>query len=163
MQTYKEEQRETRKISSMNNTLKIEENNRRRKTRDLFRKLGNVKGTFWPKMGTIKERNGRDLVEAEEIKKRWKEYTVELYKKDLNEPNNHDCVVSLPEPGILECEVKWALGSTAVNKASRYNGIPVAVVVQSLTVSNSLWPQGLQYARHPCFHRLLDLAKTQIH
>jgi len=89
-------------------------------------------------MGTIKERNGRDLVEAEEIKKRWKEYTVELYKKDLNEPNNHDCVVSLPEPGILECEVKWALGSTAVNKASRYNGIPVAVVVQSLTVSNCL-------------------------
>ena len=89
-------------------------------------------------MGIIKERNGRDLVEAEEIKKRWKEYTEELYKKDLNEPNNHDCVVSLPEPGIPESEVKWALGSTAVNKASGYNGIPVAVVVQSLIVSNSL-------------------------
>ena len=88
-------------------------------------------------MGTIKERNGRDLLEVEEIKKRWKEYREELYKEDLNEPNNHASVVSLPEPGILECEVKWALGSTAVNKASGYNGIPVALVVRSV-VSNSL-------------------------
>ena len=88
-------------------------------------------------MGTIKKRNGRDLLEVEEIKKRWKEYREELYKEDLKEPNNHAGVVSLPEPGILECEVKWALGSTAANKASGYNGIPVAVVVHSV-VSNSL-------------------------
>ena len=89
-------------------------------------------------MGTIKDRNGKDLIEAEEIKKRWKEYTEELYKKDLNELDNYDGLVSHPEPDMLESEVKWALGSTAVNKASGYNGIPVAVVVQSLIVSNSL-------------------------
>ena len=88
-------------------------------------------------MGTIKDRNGEDLIKAEEIKKRWKEYR-EQNKKDLNDPDNHNGVVSLPEPGIPESEVKWALGSTAVNKASGYNGIPVAVVVQSLIVSNSL-------------------------
>ena len=83
------------------------------KTRDLFKKIGNIKGTFHPKMDTIKDRNGRDLVDAEEIKKRWKEYTEELYKKDLNELDNHNGVVSHPEPDILECEIKWALGSTA--------------------------------------------------
>ena len=76
-------------------------------------------------MGTIKDRNDRDLEEAEEIKKRWKEYTEELYKKDLNEQDNHDGVVSHPEPNILECEVNWALGSTAINKASGCDGIPV--------------------------------------
>ena len=77
-----------------------------------------MKVMFHPKMGTIKDRNGRDLVDTEEIKKRWKEYTEELYKKDLNEPDNYDGVISHPEPDILECEVKWALGSTAVNKSS---------------------------------------------
>ena len=96
--------------------LKIEENNRRGKTRDPFRKIGNIKGTFCPKMATIKDRNGRDLVDAEEIKKRWKEYMEELYKRDFNELDNCDGVVSHPEPDILECEIKWAFGSTAVNK-----------------------------------------------
>ena len=86
--------------------LKIEENNRRGKTRYLFRKIGNIKGTFHLNMCTIKDRNGRDLVDAEEIKKRWKVYMEELHKKDLNELDNYDGLVSHPEPGILECEVK---------------------------------------------------------
>ena len=94
-------------------------------TSDLFRKIGNIKGIFHPKMGTIKERNVRDLVDAEEIKKRWKEYTEELYKKDISEPDYYDGVVSHPEPDILNSKVKWASGSTAVNKASRCDRIPV--------------------------------------
>ena len=94
------------------------------KTRDLFRKIRNTKGTFHPKMGTIKDRNGRDLVDSEEIKKRWKEYMEELHKKDLNKLNYYDGVVSHPEPDILEYEVKWVLGSTAVNKASGCDEIP---------------------------------------
>ena len=88
------------------------------KTRDLFNKIGNIKGTFHLKMGTIKNRNSTDLVNTKEIKKRRKEYTEELYKKDLNEPAYHNGVIIHPEPNFLECEVKWALGSTAVNKAS---------------------------------------------
>ena len=84
----------------------IEENNKRGKTRVLFRKTGNIKGTFHPTMGTIKDKNGRDLVGAEEIKKRWKEYTENCIKKDFNEPDYYNGVVSLPEPDILECEVK---------------------------------------------------------
>ena len=83
------------------------------KTRDIFRKIGNIKGMFCLKMCIIKDRKGRDLVEAEEIEKKWKEYMEELYKKDLNESDNHNGVVSHPEADILECEVKWALGSTA--------------------------------------------------
>ena len=98
--------------------IKLEENNRNGKTRDLLGKIEDIKGIFWPKVGTIKDRNGRDLVNAEEIKKRWKEYTEELYKTDLNEPDHYDGVVNRIEPDILECEVRWALGSTAVNKAS---------------------------------------------
>ena len=90
-------------------------------------KTGNIKGTFHPKMGTIKDRNLRDLEAAEEIKKRWK-YMKELYKKDLNELDNHNHVVSHPESDILECEVKWALGSTVVNKARWYDGIPVELL-----------------------------------
>ena len=105
--------------------IKLGEDNRRGKTRDLFRKTGDTKGTFCPKMDTIKDRNSRDLVDAEEIKNRWKEYIEELYKKDINEPDNCDGVVSHPEPDILECEVKWALGSTAVNRANGCNGVPV--------------------------------------
>ena len=96
----------------------VEENSRKGKTRDLFKKIGNIKGTCHPKMGIIKDRNGKELLEAEEIKKILKEYTVELYKKDLNDLDNHDGVVSYSEPDILECEVKWALGSTAAIKAS---------------------------------------------
>ena len=86
----------------------IEEKNKIRKPRDLFKKIRDTKGTFHAKMGTIKDRNGLDLTEAEDIKKRWQEYTEELYKKDLHDPDNHDGVIIHPEPDILECEVKWA-------------------------------------------------------
>ena len=89
----------------------IEEINRIGKTRDLFKKIRDTKGTFHAKMGTIKDRNAMDLTEAEDIKKRWQEYTEELYKKDLHNPDNHEGVVTHLEPDILECEVKWALGS----------------------------------------------------
>ena len=86
-------------------------NNRMGKTRDLFKKIRDTKGTFHVKMGSIKNRNDTDLTEAEDIKKRWQEYTEELYKKDLHDPNNHDGVITHLEPDILECEVKWASGS----------------------------------------------------
>ena len=95
----------------------IEENNRMEKTRDFFKKIRDTKGTFHAKMGSIKDRNGRDLTEAEDIKKRWQEYTEELYKKDLHDQDNHDGVLTHLEPDILECEVKWALGSITANKA----------------------------------------------
>ena len=89
----------------------IEENNRKGKTRDLFEKIGDTKGTFHVRTGMIKDRNSKDLTEAEEIKKRWQEYTEELYKKDLHDQDNHDGVITHLKPNILECEVKWALGS----------------------------------------------------
>ena len=89
----------------------IEENHRMRKTRDLFKKIRDTKGTFHAKTGSIKDRNGMDLTKAENIKKRWQEYTEELYKKDLHDPDNHDGVITHLEPDILECEVKWALES----------------------------------------------------
>ena len=88
------------------------------KTRDLFKKIRDTKGTFHAKMGSIKDRHDMDLTEAEGIKKRWQEYTQELYKKDLHNPDNHDGVITHLEPDILECEVKWALGSITTNKAS---------------------------------------------
>ena len=94
------------------------------KTRDLFKKIEDTKGIFHVKTGTIKYRNGMDLTEAEDIKKRWQEYTEELYKKDLNDPGNHDGVITHLEPDILECEVKWALGSITMNTASGGEGIP---------------------------------------
>jgi len=103
----------------------IEENNRIGKTRDLFKKIRDTKGTFHAKMGLLKDRNGMDLTEAEDIKKRWQEYTEELYKKALHDPDNHDGVITHLEPDILECEVKWAIGSNITNKASRGDGIPV--------------------------------------
>ena len=103
----------------------IEENTRMGKTRGLFKKIRNTKGTFHAKMGSIKDRNGMDLTEAEEIKKRWQEYTEELYKKDLHDPDNHNGVITHLEPDSLECEVKRALGSITTNKASGGNGIPV--------------------------------------
>jgi len=102
----------------------IEENNRLGKTTDLFKKIRDTKETFHAKMGTIKDRNGMDLTEAEDIKKRWQEYTEKLYKKDLHDPVNHDGVITHPEPDILESEVKWALGSITMNKASGGDGIP---------------------------------------
>ena len=98
----------------------IEKNNRMGKTRDLFKNVRDTKGTFHVKMGTIKDRNGMDLTEAEDIKKRWQEY-----KKDLHDPDNHDDVITNLEPDILECEAKWALDSITTNKASGGDGIPV--------------------------------------
>ena len=103
----------------------IEENNRMGKTRDLCKKIRDTKGTFHAKMGSIKDRNGMDLTEAEDIKKRWQEYTEELYKKDLHDPDNHNGVITHLEPDILECEVKWALESITTNKASGCDGILV--------------------------------------
>ena len=102
----------------------IEENNRTGETRDLFKKIRDTKGTFHEKMVSIKDRNDMDLKEAEDIK-RWQEYTEELYKKDLHNPDNHDGVITRLEPDILECEVKWALGSITTNKSSGGDGIPV--------------------------------------
>ena len=95
------------------------------KTRDLVKKIRDTKGAFHAKMGSIMDRNGMDLTEAEDIKKRWQEYTEELYKKDFHNPDNHDGVITGLEPDILECEVKWALGSIITNKTSGGDGIPV--------------------------------------
>ena len=105
----------------------IQENNRVGKTRDLFKKIRDTKGKFNANLGSIKDRNCIDLTEAEDIKKRWQEYKEELYKKDLHDPDNHDGVITHIhlEPDILECEVKWALGNTTMNKASGGDGIPV--------------------------------------
>ena len=109
----------------------MEQNNRMGKTRDLFKKIRDTKGTFHAKMGSIKDRNSMDLTEAEHIKKRWQEYTEKLYKKGLNDPDNHDGVITHLEPNILECEVKWSLGSITTNKTSGGDGIP-AVLFQIL-------------------------------
>ena len=97
------------------------------KTRDLFKKSRDTKGTFHAKMGTIKDRNGMDVTEVEDIKKKWQEYTEELYKTDLHDPDNHDGVITHLEPDILECEVKWALGSVTMNKASGRGGDGILV------------------------------------
>ena len=104
-----------------------EEKNKMGKTRDLFKEIRDTKGTLHAKMGTIKDRNGMDLTEAEDFKKRWQEYTEELYKKDLHDPDKHDGVISHLEPDILECEVKWALGSITTNKASGGDGDGILV------------------------------------
>ena len=103
----------------------IEENNRMGKTRDLFKNIRDTKGIFHAKMGSTKDRNGMELTEAEDIKKRWQEYTEELYKRDLQDQDNHDGMITHLEPDILECEVKRALESIAMNKASGVEGIPV--------------------------------------
>ena len=95
------------------------------KSEDLFKKIGDTKGTFHAKMGSIQGRNGMDVTEAEDIKKRWQEYTEELYKKDFHDQDNHDGVITHLEPDILECEVKWAFGSIATNNVSGGDGIPV--------------------------------------
>ena len=116
------------------------------KTRDLF------KGTFHAKMGSIKDRNGMDLTEAEEFKKRWQEYTEELYKRDINDPDNHDGVITHLEPDILECEVKWTLESITTNKASGDDGIPVELfqilkddAVKVLhSICQQIWVTGLE-------------------
>ena len=123
------------------------------KTRDLFKKIKATKGTFHAKMSTIKDRNGRDLAEAEDVKKRWQEYT-ELYKKDIHDPDNHDGVITDLEPDILECKVKWASGSSTTNKASGGDGIPVELfqilkddavkVLHSANLENSTVATGLE-------------------
>ena len=108
------------------------ENNRMGKTRDPFKIIKDTKGTFHAKMGTIKDRNGMDLTEAEDIKERWQEYTEELYKKYLNDQNNHDDVTTHLEPNILECDVKRSLGSITMSKANEVDRIPVAAAAKSL-------------------------------
>ena len=117
--------RRDKKAFLSNQCKEIKENNRMRKTRDLFKKIRDTKGTFHAKMGSIKDRNAMDLTEADDTKKRWQEYTEELYKKDLHNPDNHDGVITDLEPDILECEVKWALESITMNKTSGDDGIPV--------------------------------------
>ena len=117
--------RRDKKAFLSDQSKEIEGNNRMGKTRDLFKKIRDTKGTFHAKMGTIKDRNGMDLTEAEDIKKRWQEYTEELYKKDFHDPDNYDDVITHLEPDILECEVKCALGSITTNKASGGDGIPI--------------------------------------
>ena len=109
------------------------------KTRDLFKKIRDTKGTFHAKMGSIKDRDDMDLTEAENIKK-WQEYTKELYKKDLHDPDSHDGVITHLEPDILGCEVKWALGSITINKASGGDGIPVELfqILKDLKVLHSM-------------------------
>ena len=124
MQSSKEQQEEIKKTFFSDQCKEIEENNRMGKTRDLFKKIRDTKGTFHAKMGLIKDRNGMDLT-AEDIKKRWQEYTEKLYKKDLHNPDNHDDVITHLEPDSLECDVKWALESITTNKASGGDGIAV--------------------------------------
>ena len=125
MQSSKEYQREIREDFLSDQCKEIEENKRMGKIRDPFKKIRDTKGTFHAKMGTIKYRKGMDLTKAEDIKKRWQEYT-ELYKKHLYDPDNHGGVITHLEPDILECEVKWALESITTNKASGGDGFPVS-------------------------------------
>ena len=117
--------RSVKKHFIRNQCKKIKENKRMGKPRDLLKKIRHTKGIFHAKMGTIKDRNGMDLIKAEDIEKRWQENTEELYKKDLHEPDDHDGVITHLESDILECEVKWALGSITMNKANGGDGIPV--------------------------------------
>ena len=111
----------------MNNTKKQRKNNRLKKTRGLFKKIGDTKEIFHAKIGTIKDKGSKELTEAERIKKRWQEQTEELYEKVLNDPDNHNDMVTQLEPDILGCEVKWASGSITTNKVSGGDGIPTEV------------------------------------
>ena len=120
-------QRIAKKAFLSDQCREIEENNRVGKTRDLLKKIRDTEGTFHAKMGAIKDRNGMDLTEAVVFKKRWQEYTGELYKKELHDPDNHDSVITHLEPYILKCEIKWDLGSITMNKASESDGIPVEI------------------------------------
>ena len=117
--------RREKKVFLRDQCKQTEENNRMGKTRDLLKKIRDTKGIFHAKMGLIKDRNGMDLTEAEDIKKRWQEYTEELYKNDLHDLDNHSGVITHLEPDILECKVKWALESIIMNKAKGGDGIPV--------------------------------------
>ena len=134
----------------------IEENNRMGKTRDLFKKIRDTMGTFHAKMGIIKERNGMDLTEAEDINKRWEEHTEELYRKDFHDPDNHNDEITHLEPDILECKLKWVLGSITINKATGSDGIPVELFQILKDDSN---PKKMQFQRmlkllHNCSHLL---------
>ena len=122
MQSSKEQpkNRRDKKAFLSDQCKEIEENNRMGKTRDLFKKIRDTKGTFHAKMGSIKDRNGTDLTEAEDIKKRWQEYTEELYRKDLHDPDNLDGVITHLEPDILKCEIKWALGSNTTKEVMEF-------------------------------------------
>ena len=126
MQSSKELQGNKKDVLS-DQCKEIEETNKMGNTGDCFKKIRDTKGTFHAKMGSIKDRNGMDLTEAEEIKQRWQEYREELYKKDLHDPDNHDGVITHLEPDILECEVKWTLGRITMNKASGRDRIPVGL------------------------------------
>ena len=141
-----------KKVFLSDQCREIEENNRMAKTRDLLKKIRDTKGIFHAKMNTIKDRNCMNLTETEDIKKRWQEYT-ELYKKDLYDPNNHDCVITHQEPDILECKVKRALGSITINKSSGHDGFPIelfqilkddAVKVLNSILENSAVATGLE-------------------
>ena len=120
--------RRNKKVFLSDQCKEMEENNQMRMTRDLFKKIRDTKGILHAKTGSVKDRNGRDLTEAEDIKKRWQEYTEELYKTDLHDPDNHDGMITHLEADILECEVKWALGSITMNKASGGDEIPVELL-----------------------------------
>ena len=120
--------RRDKKVFLSDQCKEIEANNRMGKTRGLVKKIRDTKGTFHAKMGPIKDRNAMDLTEAEDIKKMWQEYTKDLYKKDFNDPDNHSGMITHLEPDILECEVKWALGSITTNKANGGDGIPVELI-----------------------------------
>ena len=163
--------RRDKKAFFSNQCKEIEENNRMGKTRDLFKKIRDTKGIFHAKMGSIKDRNGTDLTEAEDIKKRWLEYTEELHKKDLHDPDNHGGVITQLEPDILGCEAKWALGSITMNKASEGDGIPLELfqilkddpvkVLHSLlaNLENSAVATGLEKVR---FHSNPSKKQSQI-
>ena len=125
--------RRDKKAFLSNQCKEIEENNKMGKTRNLFKKIRDTEQTLHAKMGSIEDRNGLDLTEAEDIKKRWQEYTEELYKKDLHDPDNHNAVITQLEPDILEFKVKWNLGNITTNKASGGDKIPVALFVVMLS------------------------------
>ena len=127
-------------------------------TRDLFKKIRDTKGTFHAKMGSIKDSNSTDLTEAEDIKKKWQEYTEELYKKHRPNPDNHDGMITHLESDILECEVKWALGSIIMNKASGGDGIPVELFQILKDDAMMLWKCCTQYASK--FRKLSSGHKT---
>ena len=147
--------RRNKKTFLIDQCKEIEENNRMGKSRYLFKKIRDARGTFHAKMGSVMDRTGVVLTESEDINKKWQEYTEELYKKDFYDPNNHDGVITHLEPDILECEVKWALGSITTNKVSGGNAIPVDLfkilkddfvkVLHSICQQNwktQQWPQG---------------------
>ena len=141
---------EMRKPSSVINAKKIEENNRMGKIKDLLKKIRDIKEIFHAKMDTIKDRNCMNLTEAKDIKKRWQAYT-ELYKNNLNDPSNHDVVVTHLEPDILECEVKWALGSITTNKANGGDGIPADLfqILKAVKVLHSIHQQTWKIQQWP--------------